>query len=128
MKFLLYSNENNLTGHRLKTLLEGIITRANLVIFSDFDQFRQDLQKPQSRLSIAILVAEDQQELNGFIKIKELMEHFKLILVLPDGEDETLQAGHTLRPRFLTYADSDFADVAAVVTKMMDKAQMEAGI
>jgi len=43
----------------------------------------------------------------------------RIILILPDEDNETITMGHTLFPRFSTYADSDFKDVAAVLKKMI---------
>ena len=34
-------------------------------------------------------------------------------------EEDTVSKGHLLRPRYLTYADGDFEDVAAVLEKIL---------
>ena len=49
--------------------------------------------------------------------------HLRLILILPDREKGTISKGHLFRPRYLTYADGDFLDVAAVLAKMIDHAR-----
>ena len=36
-------------------------------------------------------------------------------------DDETLAKGHALGPRFLSYRDEDFSDVAGVVSRMIGK-------
>ncbi|MBU0767596.1 MAG: hypothetical protein KJ687_00670 [Proteobacteria bacterium] len=45
----------------------------------------------------------------------------RIILILPDGDNETTTMGHTLFPRYLTYADGVFKDVEAVLKKMIQQ-------
>jgi hypothetical protein len=42
----------------------------------------------------------------------------------PRDNNLTIAKGHTLRPRFLTYADSDFAEVVAVLSKMFENTNL----
>ncbi|MCD6199973.1 MAG: hypothetical protein J7K15_15635, partial [Deltaproteobacteria bacterium] len=51
--------------------------------------------------------------------VRDLIWDLRLILILPDREAGTIAKGHILRPRFLTYLDSDFTEVAAVLKKML---------
>jgi hypothetical protein len=43
-------------------------------------------------------------------------------LILPDDDPGTTVLAHTLRPRLITYRDSDFLDVASVLSRMNFKA------
>jgi hypothetical protein len=45
----------------------------------------------------------------------------RIILVLPDRDDETVAMGHRLRPRMVSYNDGDYLDVAAVLIRMNEK-------
>ena len=38
---------------------------------------------------------------------------------LPDREANTITIGHSLHPRFLTYIDSDFVELAGVLVRML---------
>jgi len=42
----------------------------------------------------------------------------------PDQEENTIAKGHSLRPRFVTYADSDFPDVVAALGKTLRRLQI----
>jgi hypothetical protein len=44
----------------------------------------------------------------------------RIILVLPDTEEQTIAMAHRLRPRFLTYIDSNIAALGTVVSKMCE--------
>jgi len=51
----------------------------------------------------------------------------RIILILPDRDRETITNGLKLRPRFFTYADEDFGEVAAVLAKMLGVAFIAGG-
>ena len=75
-------------------------------------------------MDIAVLLAASHKELQELLSIKELLQHIRIILLLPDHENETIANGHKLYPRFLSYCDGNLDDVAAVLSKMiqyMDK-------
>jgi hypothetical protein len=42
-------------------------------------------------------------------------------LAFNDSDKNSVSRGHELKPRFLTYVQSDFSDVEAVVKKMLEK-------
>jgi hypothetical protein len=67
---------------------------------------------------VFVFLVSDRRELQGLIECREWLRDSRLILVLPDEEMETVSRGHVLRPRFITYAESDFIDVSAVLGKM----------
>lgn len=51
------------------------------------------------------------------LSLREFLHDRRIILVLPDSEPETVSLGHILRPRFITYGDSDYMDVSAILGK-----------
>jgi hypothetical protein len=51
------------------------------------------------------------------------MRDVQIILVIPDRRPETLSLGHLLRPRYLSYEDGNFDDLASVLEKMLRKRQ-----
>ena len=59
------------------------------------------------------------EDLVDLLSIRNLLDDLRVILLLPNREKETINKGHTLRPRFLTYADSNLLNVAAVLSKML---------
>lgn len=75
-------------------------------------QFRNDKM-------LAIIMAATQEELVDVILIHDLLVDIPIILVLPDREKETISKGTKLHPRFISYMDSDFSDIQAVLEKMV---------
>ena len=50
--------------------------------------------------------------------MEKLLTDMRILLILPDRNKETVSAGHRLRPRYMSDADSDFEDVVAVVKQI----------
>ena len=53
------------------------------------------------------------------LSLRKLLSDLRLILILPDRDRDTVMSAHALRPRFLTYADGNLDDIAAVLRKML---------
>jgi len=78
--------------------------------FLDFDMHSGD---------VMILIPRDRQELEGLLKMKELLQDFRLILILPDDDEETVARGHLLMPRFVSFINSDMDEVIRVLGRMI---------
>jgi hypothetical protein len=85
------------------------------------------LRRPSKRPLAIILLAETQTELQEVLALACWLEDFRVILIVPDSTPETITSGHRLRPRYLTYADGDFSDVASVVEKLVHSNQKLGG-
>jgi hypothetical protein len=83
------------------------------------DDLTERLLQPKSDLSIALLLAEKREDIQVLWAMNNLFRNTRIILVAPDRDKETIAAAHLLRPRLLTYRDSDFADVFTVMTKII---------
>ncbi len=59
--------------------------------------------------------------------MKDLIGDIRIILILPDTEGDTISLGHKLYPRFASYADGNFKDVAAVLEKMLGNGYLSNG-
>jgi hypothetical protein len=82
---------------RLQRILRQVITTETIVVFLAFD--KNDLRFIRS--------------------LRERVKDTKLILVLPDNNKSTFSEGFLSYPRFITCSDNDFADVSAVLEKIV---------
>ena len=120
MKLILYSALGDEEGLRLKELLNKMVPEDNLIIIRTVEDLTVKLRNPRiDPLTIVILVT-SHQELNGLMGISDLLHDTRLFLILPDREPNTISKGHTLRPRYITYTDSDYSMSAAVLKKMLE--------
>jgi len=119
MNLLLYANGRNGAGERLRNVIKSIVPEEQVVIFPTFDSLFRTLCRPMHGVEVAVLLASSTNELWEIYSVKEFFERIRIILILPDREGNTVSLGHKLFPRFVSYADGDFKDVAAVLAKMI---------
>lgn len=119
MNLLVYAAKSGGVAQHLQQVIEEIVPKKNLEIYRNFNSLSYRLQQPMNGLEIAILLADSDQNLTDFLALQDLLSDIRIILVLPDREPSTFAKAHILGPRFMTYADSDFEDVKAVLGKML---------
>ena len=52
--------------------------------------------------------------------LRRILGDFRTIGIVPNQEPSTVALAHQLRPRFLTYANSAFVDLVAVLQKIIE--------
>ncbi|MEW5801796.1 MAG: hypothetical protein AB1847_06780 [bacterium] len=119
MKLLLYAPAVEEAGKRLQGIIENLVPEAKREVCRTIDDLSIRLRQPMNNLSVAVLLAATRQDLSDIVTIADLMGDLRLIVILPDLEDDTIAKGHSLRPRFLDNIDSDFSDIAAILGKML---------
>jgi len=87
----------------------------------------QKLRHPRYGRTIAVLLADTWADLEDILAIRALLDGIRIILILPDSNEQTVKQGFTLLPRFLTYADSDFSMAEAVLKKMLSNHRASQG-
>ena len=119
MNLLVYAAKSNGVAKYLQQAIEETVPKKNLQIYRNVNSLSYRLQQPMNGLEIAILLADNDQDLTDFISLHDLLSELRIILILPDREPSTFAKGHKLMPRYMTYSDSDFQDVKAVLSKMI---------
>ena len=78
-------------------------------------------QRSSVRPVIILLSVLSQAELDEIAAIHTpaLFRDAKVILILPDHQPDMIRTGFSVQPRFTTFADSDFSEIAKVLAKMM---------
>ena len=101
---------------RIESCMQGKITE----MFNSVESLSRRLCRPNTTReeTIAVLFTVDIKDLLDLIYIRDLLDDIGIILILPDDKKETISAGHRLRPRYISYTDGNFKDVAAVLNKM----------
>ena len=117
MNVLCYSTGE--PGERLQGMIRDLVPRERLEIYRTFNGFSERLRKPMDDIPVAVILAASGNDLLTILSISHLLYDVRLILILPDREDPTVAIGHSMRPRFLSYTDSDFREVTAVLGKMI---------
>ena len=119
MSVLLYSTLEQGPGERLHAIIKTFVPEREIEVLGTIQNLSDRLREPKHAKDVTILVAASRDELGELLSVSDFLSDLRVILVLPDREDDTVAKGHTLGPRFLSYADSNFIDVAAVLSKML---------
>ncbi len=118
MRLILYAPPLNTAGQRLLQIVRSLGAEKRHEFYATIKKLDARLRRPMGSASVAVLCPANNDDLAALIAIRHLLRDLRVILVLPDGQAQTISDGHALRPRFVSYADGDFSDVAAVVVKM----------
>lgn len=119
MHLVTYWNENKGCGKRLFSAIKDVVPANSLYVYHRIGDLSREIHRIPWGASIAVLLASNKNELSEIIALKGLFQERRIILILPDRKKESISKGHALFPRFLSYADSDFRDVRAVLNKMI---------
>ena len=123
MGILFYTNGVDEDSHLLLAEIESVAKTPDIEIFRTTEDLTSRLRQFRHNLEVAVLMASSLKDLQYLVSIQNLFGDIRIILILPDRDQETVSLGHKLYPRFLSYIDGNFADVAAVLTKMLRRAE-----
>jgi hypothetical protein len=123
MVLLLDTKETNGIHQCLLEKVKEVVPTSEVEEFHNFEALFNFLLGSLNHGEIILLRASSSEELIAFRRIRDLMRDVQIILVIPDRRPETLSLGHLLRPRYLSYEDGNFDDLASVLEKMLRKRQ-----
>lgn len=125
MNLLLYTSGTDDASRQLVEMAITYAERGTAEIFHSLENLTTRLAQPKNNQTAVVLHAATAKELGQILSIYDFLQDIKLILILPDREEPAVAKGHKLHPRFLSYADSDFADIGAVLNKMFENTLSE---
>jgi hypothetical protein len=120
MQLLIFASPFSRIGRNLQKKIQAMDPGIQSTYCASLMALDKQLRKPNGVSPIGIFSPADESELAALIGMRHLLRDMRLILILPDnpGLDITSTSAHMLRPRFISYADSDLSDVTAVLSKM----------
>ena len=122
MSLIVYIPGEDRNGERLQRMIEYLNWGEPIEIFYTLKRLVYRLRHPTGKEDIALLLASTSKDLNELVLNSHLLSSLRIILILPDNNEKNISKGHLLRPRFVTYSDEDFSDIALVLNKMKKKA------
>jgi hypothetical protein len=103
----------------IRQRIEGLIPEKGLKIYKTFGGLSERLHRSIDPETILIIVACSQEKLSEIFPLRRVLGDVRTVVVAPDQGPKTVSLAHQLRPRFLTYANADLVDLAAVLQKMI---------
>ena len=118
-KVILYARVMEGAGEKLFQFIQKARPAQDTEIYDSIDEFSQRLRQPRGELTVAVIVANSKEDLLNLLFIRNLLQDIRIILVLPDREKDTIEKGHRLYPRFMSYVDSNLEEVEAVLKNVL---------
>ena len=119
MKLICYANPDDEAAQRASDVVHGLVPRSDTEVCPSVENLSRKLRQPGNGFSLAVLLTKSQEDLSDILSLSDLLHDLRIILILPDRHKDTIARALTLRPRFLTFADSDFTELSAVLGKML---------
>ena len=117
----LYTRELRAAEKRLRCIFETLVSGDRIEVCRSVRALEKKLGKLKASGSrtLAVLFSADRKDLKDLIAIQDLLEDAFVIMVLSDEKRETISLAHKIRPRFITFRSSSFADVAEVSARVL---------
>lgn len=120
MASIIYIPSENDLERRFLALLEMAIPKKKFEICHSIGELSARLGMPLLNVKVAVLFAVTRTEIMRILLLGDLMADVKSILILADDDRDTIMKAHTLRPRYITWMDSDFRHIVNVLRNMVD--------
>jgi len=117
MNVILYIPSSD--GDDIRQRIEGLIPEKGLKIYRTLEGLSERLHRPIDPETILIIVACSQEKLSEIFPLRRVLEDVRTVVVAPDQDPKTVALAHQLRPRFLTYANSNLEDLSSVLQRMI---------
>ncbi|MCX6580707.1 MAG: hypothetical protein NT166_11050 [Candidatus Aminicenantes bacterium] len=119
MQVLFYAGRNHQDKNRLEAAIHEAVPGRTIEVFTRLEDLRERFRFIVEPDSIAVLLADDREELREMQLFRELLREIYVILVIPDWQESTVKLAHLLLPRFLSPKEDSFTDIKEVLKKMV---------
>jgi len=119
MHLIFYEKSIDGIAEQLKQMMKPLIGEDEIKVYNTIPILSKRLSRPIDGRVIMVLVAADRNDLLDIYAIRELFGIIRIIIILPDREDESVRMGYQLQPRFLTYMNEELSEVYSVLRKML---------
>jgi nitrate reductase NapAB chaperone NapD len=119
MLLIFYEKASDGISEQLKGMMKPLIGEDRIKVYHTISILSKRLARPIDGKVIIVLVAADRNDLLDIYAIRELFGIIRIIIILPDREDESVRMGYQLQPRFLTYMNEELSEVYSVLRKML---------
>lgn len=117
---LFYMKDLNEVECELQGAIEKMVPKGQFEMFKTIEELSAKLRMSEHGLPIVVLLASDAGDLKDVLSLKPIFTDIRIILILPDRENDTVTMGHSLHPRFMSYRDTNCHEAAAVLGKMLE--------
>ncbi|MBN2106816.1 MAG: hypothetical protein JW832_05265 [Deltaproteobacteria bacterium] len=128
MNCIVYEKKSGSIAGQIIGLLRGSAGDNKTELYHSIKALSERLRSSVDGLAVMVLIAADRNDLLNILAVRNLFGLIRVIIILPDREEESVSLGYKLQPRFLTYVNGDVAEVHAVLNKLLALPDSNAGI
>jgi hypothetical protein len=119
VKILFYSSKKEDPGMGIGARLRTLVPEESIEVYRSIEDLAHGLHRLYDHDTIVLLQARDREELLRILSLRDQLQGARVILLIPDREEETISLAHRLRPRFLSNSEGDFLSTMSVLRKMV---------
>ena len=120
MTILFYAPKSGQWLEALQSCIKGVVPKKEIDIIRTARGLSRRLSRPGFDLDVIVLIIPTKNEFKNILSFRHLLLDRRIILILPDSDDNTIRHAHSLFPRFIDYVDGNKSDVSAVLQKMLN--------
>jgi len=122
MTVLVHTDDKSGTGKSLVQALRRLPAFSDIQVARSLDELRSRLLHARAGIDAVVLHVFTVDQLRALMRLQTLLLDLRVVVVVPDWNDYTLTLVHNLHARFVTDGLAGFGDLAAVLRKMVRKA------
>ena len=119
MVVFFFSSKQKGVSKQIQMTVEALVDSHDFKLCRTVENLSRRLHQKKGDAYIALLLASNREELTSLVSLRSLMSYTRIILIIPDEEEDTVTLAHKLRPNFLATKDNDLQDLSAVLMKML---------
>jgi hypothetical protein len=119
MAYIYYANKYADDGNLLQQKLCSAFDKSWMKRCKTISEFSKKMHEPLHDVSAVVLLIDNRKELERILSLKDILWEIKLIIVFSSQSNIAQMEVMALRPRFLTWMDTDLSQVVDVLGNMM---------
>jgi len=120
MKCIFYEKKRGGLARQIEEMLISHTAKNSTEVYHTIKKLSQRLTRPVDYRYVVLLIAADRADLLNILSLQKLLCDIRLVIILPDREDESIRLGYKLKPNFLTYVNGDVSEVHGVLRKLLE--------
>jgi len=118
MNVLFYMRTPGAKEDALLGAVAPFVSGGSLEVFTDLRSLAARIRKPKDAPSIAVVYNPNAPDLGALVSMRELLRGVRVLLVLPDEDEETITLAHRVRPAYITYIDDGPSGIVSVLKRL----------
>ena len=122
MGILMFLPQGTQDGERVREAIGRAVPGERAEVCPTVAALAERLREPLDASDVVVLLADTPACLEELLGLGDLLDGARNVLLLPDGDEESIARGHRLLPRVLLYGGDWPERLSAIVRKMLEGA------